>query len=231
MKMTKYQWLLFDADGTLFDYNQAEAGALTKTFVDAGYEPAKHYLTTYRQINAQLWLDFEKGLVTQAALKDLRFIQLFAALDLKDDAPGFGDRYLINLGNRIDLIDGAFEIINTLSRAYHLQLVTNGIKEVQRSRLRQSQFKDLFDSVIISGEISVAKPNSRFFEIAFAAMGNPQKEEVLIIGDSLTSDILGGRNFGIDTCWFNPTRQPLNPEIHPTYMIDNLGELLPILGE
>ena len=109
-------------------------------------------------------------------------------------------------------------------------LITNGIQEVQRSRLRRSTLRDCFVGVVISGEVGVSKPDPRIFDVAFAKMGHPDRREVLIVGDSLTSDIKGGARYGIDTCWFNPTQRPRTVDVAIRYEIGALGELLDIVG-
>jgi FMN phosphatase YigB (HAD superfamily) len=110
-----------------------------------------------------------------------------------------------------------------------LALITNGIKEVQRPRFVQSALKDYFTVLIISEEVGTAKPDPAIFEAAFVQMGHPHRDEVLIIGDGLTSDIQGGYNYGIDTCWFNPTRAPRPVNIASQYEITHLTELIPLL--
>jgi len=221
-----YSCLLFDADGTLFDYDTAEAKALAATFTDSGIPYTHDYANVYRVINAQMWADFELGKISQLELRSARFGRLFQAINVDADPHAFSDTYLTNLGNAADLFPGALEIVDALHENYRLLLITNGIPKVQRSRLSRSPIQPLFEAVIISGEIGIAKPHPGIFDAAFQAMGSPPKEETLIIGDSLTSDIQGGINYGIDTCWYNPDRRPSDPKIPATYEIHRLNELL-----
>ena len=111
-----------------------------------------------------------------------------------------------------------------------LALITNGLKEVQRSRLAGSTIGDCFEAVVISDEVGAAKPDRAIFEIAFSRMNHPRNEQVLIVGDSLTSDIRGGADYGIDTCWFNPMRKPRDLDVESQYEISDLSELLDIVG-
>jgi 2-haloacid dehalogenase len=220
-----YSWLLFDADGTLWDYDKAEAKSLSSAFVQSGIPFETDFGELYRKINGQLWVDFEQGKISQLDLRHERFGRLFSALGIKADAHAFSELYLRNLGNTTDLIDGALELLQALEGRFQMLLITNGIPNVQRSRLSQSPIEPFFEAVIISGEVGVAKPDPAIFDAAFAAMGHPEKKETMIIGDSLSSDIRGGINYGIDTCWYNPWKLP-GPDIRSTYEIHALDQLL-----
>jgi 2-haloacid dehalogenase len=221
----KYKWLLFDADGTLFDYDRAEATALKKTFeeVGPGFEPA--YATAYRRINGEIWLEFERGRISQEKLRARRFELLFEAMGIECDAGAFSGRYLRNLAAASQLIEGAEEIVKKLHGKAGLMIMTNGLKDVQRPRFARSIIGGYFDDVVISEEVGVAKPDRRIFDVAFQKMDHPRKEDVLIVGDSLTSDIKGGSDYGIDTCWFNPKQKPRSLDIEIRYEIDDLKDL------
>jgi len=223
-----YTWFLFDADGTLFDYDKSEPVALAETFAQFGYTFNTVYLDAYHTINERLWRDFEQGLIEQERIKTLRFERLFAAIGIfLPDVPAFGARYLENLGTCTALIDGAESLIAALRGRLHLALITNGLHVVQRSRLERSSIGDVFEVVVISEEVGYSKPHPGIFDVAFARMGQPRKDEVLMIGDSLTSDIKGGSDYGIDTCWYNPAGAPRPADIAITHEIRTLDELLP----
>jgi 2-haloacid dehalogenase len=165
----------------------------------------------------------------------VRFERLFAALRLLENAAGakadaFSARYLQNLAEASDLMVGAENIIRALKARYRLALITNGLKDVQRPRLARSAIAGYFEVVAISEEIGAAKPDPRYFDAVFALMGQPGREACLVIGDSLTSDIQGGLNYGLDTCWFNPVGKAGSPPLPVTYEIKQLEELLPLLG-
>ena len=228
----KYTWLLLDADGTLFDYDKAESGALSATFVQFGLHYDADVLATYRMVNDQIWRDFEEGKITQERLKARRFALLFEALALSPapDAAAFSARYLDNLGDCAALIDGTLDVLDALHGHVRLALITNGLKEVQYSRLARSGLDAYFEAVIISDEIGVSKPHAGIFDVAFARMDNPAKATVLIVGDSLTSDIKGGSDYGIDTCWYNPAGKPCALDVTITYEIGELSALLDIVG-
>ena len=224
-----YQWLLFDADGTLFNYQAGEEVALSKSFEKAGISFRPEYGNVYAEVNAALWRQFENGQVTLADLRVDRFAQLFERLSIQTDATQFSDIYLHFLGQVIDLIPGAIETLQALSGHYRMAIITNGISIVQRSRLSLSPIKQFFEDFFISDEIGVSKPATAFFDAVFTGIGHPPKESVLVVGDSLTSDMRGGINYGLDTCWFNPdgTQKPADMPIN--YEIRKLGQLLDIL--
>lgn len=232
----KYSWVLFDADGTLFDYDRAESLALEATFAHfgLGYEP--QYQPTYREINAQLWRDFEKGLAAQEEIQVRRFELLFDEIGQDFDASTFGAQYLVHLADGSELFDGTERVVRALHGRVGLMIITNGIPSVQRSRFERSTIRDCFSGLIISGEVGAAKPSAEIFDVAFAAMGHPAREQVLIVGDSLTTDIAGGCRYGIATCWYNPAGKPrpegicIDHEIHSLDQLLSLRELQQVDG-
>ena len=226
--MTHYNWLLFDADNTLFDYDKAEATALASSFAQFDLDFTLTMGEKYRAVNAQIWHDYEQGAITQQALRTERFRRLFAAIGLEVDCDAFSQQYLVNLASAGHLLDGAEALIKQLSGSYHIAIITNGIADVQRPRLANSPIHQYVEAFIISEELGVAKPDPAIFDAAFAQMDWPEKTAVLIIGDSLSSDMQGGLNYGIDTCWYNPAGQPATLPV--TYEIQKLAELLPILN-
>ncbi len=230
MNSNQYTWLLFDADGTLFDYDECERRALAKTLQEAGIPADERYLATYRQINAALWLLREQGQIEVEALKIRRFERLLEETGLAAEAEAFSVEYLGHLGEEVVLLDQAAETIAQLAGTYRFALVTNGLKEVQRRRLKKSGLGRFFETVIISDEIGASKPDPAFFEETFHQIGRPNKSQVLIIGDSLTSDIQGANNFGIDACWVNLNGAVRPPGYKINYEINHLSDLINILG-
>jgi 2-haloacid dehalogenase len=225
----EYKWLLFDADGTLFDFDRAEASALCKTLEQFGVPFTPEHLTTYQRINKQLWRALENGLITHGVLGVRRFESFFEELQLDLSPHSFSPAYLEQLGTCSELIAGAVEILQALHTRYQLAIVTNGLKSVQRSRLACSPIRDYIAEIVISEEVGASKPDRAIFDAAFERIGRPLKSEVLMIGDSLTSDIEGGHRYGVDTCWYNPTNQSQSVDLEITYQIRNLGELADLL--
>lgn len=227
-----YLWLLFDADGTLFDYEAAEQQALSATLAQFGLPFGPEVLATYQEINGKLWRDFEKGLTNPERIKTERFALLFDALHWPVpplDPVLCGEAYLTTLGTCVDLLPDALTVLNALTGKAHLALITNGLTKVQRARLANSGLDAYFEAVVISEEEGVAKPDPGIFDVIFSRMGHPQRRDVLMIGDSLTSDIRGANRYGIDACWYNPRGLPRDRDVEIRYEITSLLELLPIV--
>jgi len=225
----KYKWLFFDADGTLLDYDKAEQYALANTFEQIDVSFNSIFLNEYKRINKSIWQAFEAGGIDVITLKVKRFKLLFDAFGIQYNPEAFSSMYLRNLSKEAHVFEDAEQTLQALYGKYKLLLVTNGPKEVQRARIRKTQLEKYFEGIVISDEINASKPSKTFFEIAFQKIGYPRKEEVLIIGNSLTSDIRGGDNYGIDTCWYNPTRKSKELDIEVKYEINNLLELISLL--
>lgn len=224
-----YPWLWFDADGTLFDYNRAEATALRNTFHSLTLPFEDEYLGVYRNINSKLWRALEQQEITPADLRFRRFELLLESLQMSGSPHQMSTAYIEQLAICSDLIDGAYEVLQTLHGRSQLAIVTNGLQAVQRSRLAHSRIRDFITELIISEEVGAAKPQPAFFDAAFARTGHPAKSDVLIIGDSLTSDIQGGVDYGLDNCWYNPTAESRPDSLPITYEIKHLRELLEVI--
>jgi 2-haloacid dehalogenase len=226
----RYEWLLFDADGTLFDFERAECAALEQTFQQIGLAFAPAHLTTYRQINHALWQGVERGELKPAFVKLRRFELLLEALQLTHSPAAFSAAYLECLATCSQLMTGAEEALRTLRARYRMAIVTNGLTVVQRGRLTRSVIRPHIDELIISEEIGFAKPAREFFDTTFARIGDPAKQAVLMIGDGWASDIQGAAQYGLDACWFNPSRlpRPATPQI--LREVASFQELLAWLG-
>jgi 2-haloacid dehalogenase len=227
----KYDWIFFDADGTLFDYDAAEAAALEGAFGACGLPCGSEIGPLYSEINAGMWRDFELGKISQQDLKTARFDRLFDALGLTADAEEFSRSYLAILGAQTALLEGAERLVRSLVGKVRLLLITNGLAEVQVPRFAESSIRDCFSEIVISGEIGLAKPDPAIFDFAFDRIDRPAKNRVLMIGDNLGSDILGGANYGLDTCWFNPAGMLNGHGVEPTYEIREFHGILDIVED
>lgn len=225
----RYDWIFFDADGTLFDYDAAEAAALEGAFRACRLPYESDFRPLYSEINAGIWRDFELGRISQKELKTMRFDRLFDAVGLTADSAEFSRRYLETLGAQTRLLDGAEALVRSLAGRVAMLLITNGLAEVQVPRFAASSIRDCFAEIVISGEIGLAKPDPAIFEFAFERIDHPARERVLMIGDNLGSDILGGVNYGLDTCWYNPVGTPNGHGVEPKYEIRELREILDIV--
>lgn len=226
----KYTTLLFDADGTLFDYKKTERNALVKSFNHFSIKLSEDdFISKYRLINNQLWQDFESGKISLPELRTVRFTRLFESLSLPIDPFAFGKIYILYLGEGDEMLPDTSAVLEKINGKYTMALITNGIAEVQHRRIKSSGLDKYFPYIFISEEIGSPKPETRFFDITMRKLSNPSREETLIIGDSLTSDIAGGNLSGIDTCWFNPQNKENDTEYSPTYTIAKLTDLLDLV--
>ena len=222
----RYPWILFDADDTLFDFGRSARYAFTRTLVCFEITGRDDYWEVYEYFNKETWLAFERQEITAVELRRIRFERFLDAVGEYRDPMEMNAHYLTELSQTKFLVDGAVALMEELlEKKYRLGLITNGLKEVQRPRIAQAHMAEYFEVIVISDEIGVAKPQPGFFEHAFTEMGQPEKEHVLVVGDSLHSDIQGGLNYGLDTCWFNPKNAANFTTLKPTYQIEKLAEL------
>jgi 2-haloacid dehalogenase len=224
-----YPWLWFDADGTLFDFDRAEGIALKQTLESINAIFADEYLSVYRAINQKLWLALERHEISPAVLQVRRFEILLETLHLTGSPARISAAYLENLALCTDLIDGAYAVLATMRTSSRIAIVTNGLQAVQVSRLAHSKIRDFVSDLIISEQVGAAKPKAAFFDAAFARAGNPLKEDILLIGDSVTSDMQGGVEYGLATCWYNPVGAPRPDDLAISYEIAHLADLLQII--
>ncbi|WKA57105.1 YjjG family noncanonical pyrimidine nucleotidase [Planococcus shenhongbingii] len=228
--MKKYTIILFDIDDTLLDFKKAEHSALHNTFMEhdmpTGFADTH---ASYRKISEVLWHELEQGRMAIRELGIERFKRLFLEHELDISADTFSKLYLENLGKETHIMPGAEELLESLDDC-RLAIITNGFGEVQKSRIQNSPFNGRFEHLIISEETGFQKPHKGIFDYAFEKLGLSSKEGVLIVGDSLTSDIQGGADYGIDTCWYNPFGKKNTTGIRPTYEIRELLELGEIIN-
>jgi len=226
----RYSTILFDLDHTLFDTEQSELRAFKQTMAAAGISITERHISTYREINIRLWSQVERGEITPQQVRTLRFEGLVDALRLDADPLHLADEFVVGLGANGDLYAGAQDVLKTLSQQRTLAIVTNGLGEVQWSRIKRLQIGHFFDAVVISAEVGAAKPGTDIFDLVFAALDHPPKDSVLMVGDSLSSDIQGGTNYGISTCWYNPHGKEAGPKDEITHEIGDLQELHGLTG-
>ena len=226
----KYEIIIFDADETLFDFKKSEKYAFENSILDFNIEYDENYhLRIYQEINDAIWRDFENGLITQEKLKVERFRRLSDKLNIEFDPNKFAKTYMSHLANASFLYEDSESLIKDLYKNHKLIIITNGLKDVQNNRIKKSIIGKYFDNITISEEAKVSKPNPKIFEIALKHIDYTDKSKILMVGDSLTSDVKGGINFGVDTCWFNYKKDLNKTDIRPTYEISNLLDLKSIL--
>ena len=208
----KYRYIFVDLDNTLLDFEAAEEYSFYYTAQSHGLTFGEAELERYKAINAPLWKMMERREITKDALVVRRFRELFGALGISGiDPEQYNADYLNNLSLCTRPIDGAEELCRFIHENAMLIIATNGVSATQHRRIAVSGLEPWMDQVVVSDDAGAEKPDRRYFDRAFAVSGASDKSDCIIIGDSLTSDIRGGQQFGIDTCWFNrspPTRCP-----------------------
>lgn len=228
----KYKILLFDADETLLDFLGSEHNALKETFSSHGIEPTDELCRKFSEINKGLWKLFEKKEIEKNDIIKRRFKETLAQFNIMYSADsGLEAYYQEALSNQHGLIEHAEDVVKELCKSYYMYIITNGLWITQKKRLSKSGLMKYFKDFFVSEKIGFQKPAREYFDEVLTKIGNPPKNEVLIIGDSCSSDINGGIISGIDTCWFNPNSQPLTAISAPTYEISDLRELFNVLKE
>ena len=224
--MHNYDWILFDADETLFHFD-AYAG-LHKMFNSFGVDFTRQDFEAYQTVNKPLWTAYQNGTITARQVQLQRFDTWANKLQVTPQA--LNSAFLAAMGEICAPIAGAVNLLESLKGKVKLGIITNGFTELQQIRLDRTGFKLYFDILVISEEVGVAKPHPDIFDHALALMGNPQRERVLMVGDTAESDILGGMNAGLDTCWLNMGNKSLPTGITPTYQVTSLAELEQLLS-
>ena len=223
------RYVLFDVDDTLLDFGKAEAAAIRKTFERIGIPVTDELIRRYSEINAQQWSRFEKGEITREKLLTERFDILFSELGINvpSEMAQASYEYLLGIGHYF--VDGAEELLEALKDKYELYIVSNGNASVQDRRLKSAGIIPYFKDIFISERVGFNKPSAEFFDACFEHIPGFEKDKAVIVGDRLSSDILGGINAGVKTCWFNPRGDAPDPDIPADYEIKHLGELPALL--
>lgn len=224
----RYTSLLFDLDHTLLDSDESERLAYAHTMEKIGLDDPQAHFRRYVTINREMWAAVEAGDMQPSEVRHRRFERFTIELGIDADPDEMADAFVYGLGQFGDLYDGAREVLESLAQLATLAMVTNGLSDVQRTRIERLGLEPYFQTVIISSEVGVTKPRPEIFDLTFEALGSPDRSAALMIGDSLTSDIRGGRDYGIDTCWYNPHGKTGGDGDHVTHEIENLASLTDI---
>lgn len=227
--MVKYRTILLDADDTIFDFAACESKAIGLAFENFGFQINEEIRNSYAQINEDLWKQYEKGIIDKEKVISQRFRILFDRFDIKGDKDGFEEAYQELLGMQHFLVEDAIQVIEYLYQRYNLYIVTNGVTKTQKRRLRESGVEAYMKRIFVSEETGFQKPMKEYFDYCFERIDGLVLAETMIIGDSLSSDIKGGNNAGITTCWYNPKSLNNTTNSIVDFEIRNLKELYVIL--
>ncbi len=223
--------ILFDLDDTLFDFHAAEKRALKRTFETLGIQVSEKVLKRYSQINAEHWKMLEKGLITRDRVKVGRFEKLFAETGYNVSPEKTAALYENYLSEGHIFIDGAEDLLSFLYGKYRLYIVSNCSAKVQDGRIKSSGIAKYFENIFISQKIGFDKPNKEFFDACFSEISDFSPDETVIIGDSLSSDIKGGKNAGIKTVWFDPSGKENDGDVSPDFTVSSLSEIPALISE
>ena len=227
-----YEILLVDIDNTIFNFDIAEDKAIHIALKHYNIDPTEDIVKKFKEINESLWRQFELGNITKEKLLEKRFEDLFVFLENKEYVSNniskdINKYYLTQLASSSDLMPNAYECLKQLAKSHKIYPVTNGVYNTQTKRINNSIVKEFFSRIYISEQIGIQKPHKEFFDYVFNDLKIKDKSKVLLIGDSLTADILGGINYGIDTVWYN-YNQKTSSNIKAKYEINDLLELIDI---
>ena len=217
----KYQWVLFDADETLFHFDAYEG--LRRMLEDFNISFTREDFAHYQKVNLPLWVDYQDGKISAQTLQETRFIALAEKAGITPH--NMNQAFLNKMADVCYLLPGAQELLNYLKPRAKLGIITNGFTQLQEIRLEKNGLSDMFDILVISEEVGTAKPAPQIFEHAYRQMGEVDKSRVLMVGDNPDSDVLGGQNFGFDTCWLNHNAKPTPDTVSPVLEVKDLTEL------
>ncbi|MBR7780171.1 pyrimidine 5'-nucleotidase [Undibacterium rugosum] len=221
----KYEWVLFDADETLFHFDACRG--LQTMFAQFGIQFSVSDYAAYQVVNKQLWQRYQEHQITAGELQQLRFTSWAERLSTTPSA--LNQAFLHAMAEISTPLDGVPELLQTLHGNIRMGIITNGFTQLQRIRLERTGLHHYFEVLVVSEEVGIAKPGRQIFDYALEQMGQPARSAVLMVGDTLESDILGGIQAGLDTCWLNPAQKTAIPGIAPTFEVANHHTLKTLL--
>lgn len=227
--MRRFQTLLFDADNTLLDFDACEKEALKLVFEQHQYPLNEEIYQLYKEMNIELWKLYELGKMDRHTVIYSRFGMLFKKIGIQDDGIAFEDDYQKLLGMQHFLMEDSLAVIAELQPEFDLYIVTNGVTVTQLQRFRESKLDTYMKKIFVSEETGYQKPMKEYFDYCFERIDGFERSKAMIIGDSLSSDMRGGNNAGITTCWYNPNRLENHTDVKVDYEIRHLNELKQLL--
>lgn len=226
--MKKYTTLFLDMDNTILDFSASERYAIRQLFVNYGLPCGDKAVKAYSRINDSYWKKFERGELEKSEIVIARFKDTLALFGEERDFARMNDDYFQLLSQCYFKTDGAIEVLSYLKSAgYLLYATTNGVSRTQHNRISGAGIKDFFNGIFVSEDAGFQKPDKRYFDYVIKNCDEKDTSKILVIGDSMTSDIKGGINTGLDTCWYNGHGEAKLFE--PTYEITDIRDLENIL--
>ncbi len=224
--LSKYDILLFDSDNTLYDHGIHEKTAIFEAFSLYGCDITEEQYLLYKKINDDIWKEFERGVRHKDGPLIERFHRFSETTGMKLSPDGINELYVEALSNQCSPFPASFEVCQTLAKTHKLYIITNGTESVQLRRFERSPLRPFFEDIFTAADIGIQKPKKEYFDRVLEKINCADRSCAVVIGDSLSSDILGGINAGIDTIWYNPSFDKHPENICPTYEIHNLKELI-----
>ena len=226
----RYTTILFDADGTLLDFSRSEDEAIRETMLAFDIVPDDDRVRVYSEINDKLWKALERKEIEKEVLLYHRFELFCEHYGFVADAKKMAAEYMKNLSTKGYTIDGADELCKRLFGKVKMYIVTNGVEFIQNGRFARCPIEKYFEKRFISGVIGYEKPDVRYFECVASEIPSFEKDKTIIVGDSLTSDIKGGINFGVDTCWYNPKGKKRPENMNITYEVGDFDGIYAVIA-
>lgn len=224
-KFSNVKVILIDIDNTLLDFNRGSEASMMKCMAHFGLPVPEGMYATFKRVNDGLWHRIEKGELTKDELHRIRWGLVFEELGIDFDGVTFEAEFLETLKYSSVPVDGAFELLKYLGGKYKVFAASNAPSVQQRSRLKNCGMLEYFDGLFISEEVGHPKPSAAFFDACFEKLGGVGKDEVVMIGDSLTADIYGGIEYGLSTIWFNFDRRDVPADLEDTKVVWSLSEI------
>lgn len=221
----QFEWLLFDLDNTILDFSASSKLAFSAVYRKLEVDKTlQDVYRLYSGINHSVWQKREAGKLSVTDVKTKRWTLLCDVLGIKKDAAYLNDVYFEGIKKHVVFVEGAEDVLKKLEGQYRMIVVTNGLSEVQWSRINDTNIQRFFEHIVISDEIGIAKPAREFFDHCAELIGHPPKDKVLVIGDTKMSDVKGGNDFGYSTCWYNHKQSvQVGPEAN--FSINKISEL------
>ena len=221
--------VLLDIDNTLIDFNECARHSIIKIFNDFNLPYSDNVFRTFIEENIKIWKRLEKGEITKAYLRANRWNIILEKLNIIADGPVIEELFEKGISESAYEVTGAKDLLDYLYKKHDLYVISNGFRAVQENRLTLSNFKNYFKGTFFSEDIGISKPQKEFFDYCFEQLNNPKKDDVILIGDSISADIIGGNNYNIKTIWFNKNNEKCPDNVKPTYIVKTLSEIQNII--